>query len=173
MSLTHSTRFTIANYEDQHLSTKNKFKPIYSKKYKLREKTNLEPLIPMGDQEINKQFIQKCTGALSFSSLIDTYQTVKETPKSISGVKKKKKTNEKKKDVSALHLTPRVLRLIIFSTGITDFANYSLRKYPLYDLIRRSIRNVPGPLQFKLEDHFVHRDHICISCTDVNFSPRV
>ena len=52
MSLTHSTRFTIANYEDQHLSTKNKFKPIYSKKYKVREKTNLEPLIPMGDQEI-------------------------------------------------------------------------------------------------------------------------
>ena len=53
----------------------------------------------MGDQEINKQFIQKCTGALSFSSLIDTYQTVKETPKSISGVKKKKKKkpNEKKK----------------------------------------------------------------------------
>ena len=90
MSLTYSTRFTIANYEDQHLSTKKKkFKPIYSKKYKLREKTNLEPLIPMDDQEINKQFIQKCTGALSFSSLIDTYQTVKETPKSISGVKKK------------------------------------------------------------------------------------
>ena len=52
MSLTHSTRFTIANYEDQHLSTKNKFKPIYSKKYQVREKTNLEPLIPMGDQEI-------------------------------------------------------------------------------------------------------------------------
>ena len=52
MSLTHSTRFTIANYEDQHLSTKNKFKLIYSKKYKVREKTNLEPLIPMGDQEI-------------------------------------------------------------------------------------------------------------------------
>ena len=96
MSLTYSTRFTIANFEDQHLSTKKKFKPIYSKKYKLREKTNLEPLIPMDDQEINKQFIQKCTGALSFSSLIDTYQTVKETPKSISGVKKKK-TNEKKK----------------------------------------------------------------------------
>ena len=42
----------------------------------------------------------------------------------------------KKKDVSALHLTPRVLRLIIFSTGITDFANYSLRKYPLYDVMR-------------------------------------
>ena len=41
MSLTHSTRFTIANYEDQHLSTKNKFKPIYSKKYQVREKTNL------------------------------------------------------------------------------------------------------------------------------------
>ena len=52
MSLTYSTRFTIANYEDQHLSTKNKFKPIYSKKYQVREKTNLEPLIPMGDQEI-------------------------------------------------------------------------------------------------------------------------
>ena len=52
MSLTHSTRFTIANYEDQHLSTKNIYKPIYSKKYKVREKTNLEPLIPMGDQEI-------------------------------------------------------------------------------------------------------------------------
>ena len=52
MSLTHSTRFTIANYEDQHLSTKKKFKPIYSKKYKVREKTNLEPLIPMGDQKI-------------------------------------------------------------------------------------------------------------------------
>ena len=94
MSLPHSTRFTIANYEDQHLSTKKKFKPIYSKKYKLREKTNLEPLIPMGDQEINKQFIQKCTGALSFSSLIDTYQTMKETPKSIPGVKKKKKKNQ-------------------------------------------------------------------------------
>ena len=135
MSLTYSTRFTIANYEDQHLSTKKKFKPIYSKKYKLREKTNLEPLIPMDDQEINKQFIQKCTGALYFSSLIDTYQTVKETPKSISGVKKKKPMR-KKKDVSALHLTPRVLRLIIFSTGITDFANYSLRKYPLYDVMR-------------------------------------
>ena len=134
MSLTHSTRFTIANYEDQHLSTKKKFKLIYSKKYKLREKTNLEPLIPIGDQEISKQFIQKCTVALSFSSLIDTYQTVTETPRSISGVKKKKK-----KDVSALHLTPRVLRLIFFSTGITDFANYSLRKYPLYDLMRRSI----------------------------------
>ena len=134
MSLTHSTRFTIANYEDQHLSTKKKFKLIYSKKYKLREKTNLEPLIPIGDQEISKQFIQKCTVALSFSSLIDTYQTVTETPKSISGAKKKKK-----KDVSALHLTPRVLRLIFFSTGITDFANYSLRKYPLYDLMRRSI----------------------------------
>ena len=96
MSLTYSTRFTIANYEDQHLSTKKKFKPIYSKKYKLREKTNLEPLIPMDDQEINKQFIQKCTGALSFSSLIDTYQTVKETPKSISGVKKKKPMRKKK-----------------------------------------------------------------------------
>ena len=52
MSLTHSTRFTIANYEDQHLSTKNKFKPISSKKYKVREKTNVEPLIPMGDQKI-------------------------------------------------------------------------------------------------------------------------
>ena len=60
-----------------------------------------------------------------------------------------------------------------FSTGITDFANHSLRKYALYDLMHRSIQNVPGPLQFKLEDHFVHRDHICISCTDVNFSPRV
>ena len=110
MSLTHSTRFTIANYEDQHLSTKKNLSP-----YELREKTDLEPLTPMGDQEINKQFIQKCTGALSFSSLIDTYQTVKETPKSTSEVKKKKKNQwEKKKDVSALHLTPRVLRLIFF-----------------------------------------------------------
>ena len=130
----------------------------------------------MGDQEINKQFIQKCTGALSFSSLIDTYQTVKETPKSISGVKKKKKNPmRKKKDVSALHLTPRVLRLIFFSTGITDFANYSLRKYPIYDLMRRSIWNVPGPLQFKLEDHFVHRDHICIIAQVISLfdSPRV
>ena len=52
ISLTHSTRFTIANYEDQHLSTKNKFRPISSKKYKVREKTNVEPLIPMGDQKI-------------------------------------------------------------------------------------------------------------------------
>ena len=92
MSLTHSTRFTIANYEDQHLSTKKNLSP-----YELREKTNLEPLTPMGDQEINKQFIRKCTGALSFSSLIDTYQTVKETPKSTSEVKKKKKPMRKKK----------------------------------------------------------------------------
>ena len=53
MSLTHFTRFTIANYEDQHFSTKkNLFKPIYSKKYQVREKTNVEPLIPMDDQEI-------------------------------------------------------------------------------------------------------------------------
>ena len=53
MSLTHFTRFTNANYEDQHFSTrKNLFKPIYSKKYQVREKTNVEPLIPMGDQEI-------------------------------------------------------------------------------------------------------------------------
>ena len=53
MSLTHFTRFTIANYEDQHFSTKkNLFKPIYSRKYQVREKTNVEPLIPMDDQEI-------------------------------------------------------------------------------------------------------------------------
>ena len=78
----------------------------------------------------------------------------------------KKENNEKKRCQRAaphLHL----------STGITDLANYSLRKYPLYDLMRRSIRNVPGSLQCKHEDHFVHRDHIRISCTDVNFSPRV
>ena len=129
----------------------------------------------MGDQEINKQFIQKCTGALSFSSLIDTYQTVKETPKSISGVKKKNKNNqwEKKKMSARCTSLPEFCGWFFFSTGITDFANHSLRKYALYDLMHRSIRNVPGPLQFKLEDHFVHRDHICISCTDVNFSPRV
>ena len=52
MSLTYSTRFTSANYEDQHLSTKKKFKPIYSKKYQVREETNVDPLIPMDDQEI-------------------------------------------------------------------------------------------------------------------------
>ena len=130
----------------------------------------------MGDQEINKQFIQKCTGALSFSSLIDTYQTVKETPKSISGVKKKKKTQWEKKKMSARCTSlPEFCGWFFFSTGITDFANYSLRKYALYDLMHRSIRNVPGPLQFKLEDHFVHRDHICIIAQVISLfdSPRV
>ena len=31
---------------------KHLFKPIYSKKYQVREETNVEPLIPMDDQEI-------------------------------------------------------------------------------------------------------------------------
>ena len=108
-----------------------------------------------------------------FYFLIDTYQTVTDTPKSVTGIKKKKMREKNNKDVSALHLTTRVLRLIFSSTGITDLTNYSLRKYPLYDLMSRSIRNFPGSLQCILEDHFIHRDHICISCTDVYFSPCV
>ena len=96
-----------------------------------------------------------------------------DTPKSVTGIKKKTMRKKNYKDVSALRLTPRVLRLIFSSTGITDLTNYSLRKYPLYDLIRRSIRNFPGSLQCILEDHFIHRDHIRISCTDVYFSPCV
>ena len=128
MSLTYSTRFTIANYEDQHLSTKKKFKPIYSKKYKLREKTNLEPLIPMGDQEIISPYYINTICSKVYSrpffllsnwhvSDCDRNAEVNFGGEKINNNEKKKKKQlekKKKKDVSALHLTPRVLRLIFF-----------------------------------------------------------
>ena len=82
------------------------------------------------------QFVQKCTVALSFSSLINTYQTVTETPKSISGVKKKNNNEKKKKRCQRAAPHSQSSATDFFSTGITDFANYSLRKYPLYDLMR-------------------------------------
>ena len=127
------------------LHEKNLFKPIYSKKYQVREKTNVEPLIPMDDQEII-------------------------SPYSINTIHSKVYMRS-----SFFLLFSKWHVWLIFDqlTGITDLANYSLRKYPLYDLMRRSIRNVPGSLQCKLEDYFVHRDHIRISCTDVKFSPCV
>ena len=172
-------RFTIANYEDQHLSTKNKFKPIYSKKYQVREKTNLEPLIPMGDQEIISPYYINtiCSKVYSRPFFFLSNWHVSDCDRNAEvyfGGEKKKNNNEKKKKKMSARCTslPEFCDWF-FSTGITDFANYNLRKYPLYDLMRWSIWNVPGPLQFKLEDHFVHRDHIRISCTDVKFSPRV
>ena len=172
MSLTHSTRFTIANYEDQHLSTKNKFKPIYSKKYQVREKTNLEPLIPMGDQEIISPYYINtiCSKVYSrpffFLSNWHVSDCDRNAEVNFGGEKKKQQWEKKKKRCQRAAPHSQSSATDFFSTGITDFANYSLRKYPLYDLMRWSIWNVPGPLQFKLEDHFVHRDHIRISCTD-------
>ena len=121
MSLPHSTRFTIANYEDQHLSTKKKFKPIYSKKYKVREKTNLEPLIPMGDQEIISPYylytIFSKVYSRPFFFLSNWHVSDCDRNAEVNFGGEKKNNNEKKKkkkDVSALHLTPRVLRLIFF-----------------------------------------------------------
>ena len=64
---------------------------MYSKKYKVREITNVEPFISMTDQNIISpypiQFINKCTSTLSFSFrfLTDMYQIVTDTyKKSIS-----------------------------------------------------------------------------------------
>ena len=113
-------RFTIANYEDQHLSTKNKFKPIYSKKYQVREKTNLEPLIPMGDQEIislyylNTIYSKVYSRPFFFLSNWHVSDCDRNAEVYFGGEKKNSNEKKKKKDVSALHLTPRVLRLIFF-----------------------------------------------------------
>ena len=140
----------------------------------------MEPLIPMDDQEIISPYsintiyskvYMRSSFFLFFSNRHTDYDRYTEVCYGDKIENNEKKNNNY--DVSALHLTPRVLRLIFSSTGITDLANYSLRKYPLYDLMRRSIRNFPGSLQCILEDHFIHRDHICISCSDVYFSPFV
>ena len=116
------------------------FKPIYTEKYQVREKTNVEPLLPMGDQEIispysintiHSKVYMRSSFLLLFSnwhvSDCNRYTEVR------YGGEKRKKWEKKNKVVSALHLTLRVLRLIFFfffSTGITDFVDYSLRNTP-------------------------------------------
>ena len=99
-------RFTIANYEDQHLSTKNKFKPIYSKKYQVREKTNLEPLIPMGDQEIISPYYINtiCSKVYSHPFFFLSNWHVSDCDRNAEvnfGGEKKKQQWEKKKKMSA------------------------------------------------------------------------
>ena len=136
MSLTYSTRFTIANYEDQHLSTKNKFKPIYSKKYQVREKTNLEPLIPMGDQEIISPYYINtiCSKVYSrpffFLSNWHVSDCDRNAEVNFGGEKKKQQWEKKKKRCQRAAPHSQSSATDFFSTGITDFANYSLRKYP-------------------------------------------
>ena len=53
-----------------------------------------------------------------------------DTPKSVTGVKKENNEKRKNKVVSAAPHSQNSATDFFFSTGITDFANYSLRNTP-------------------------------------------
>ena len=103
------------------------FKPIYTEKYQVREKTNVEPLIPMGDQEIISPYSintihSKVYMRSSFLLLFSNWHVSdcdRHTEVRYGGEKRRAAPHSQSSATD-----------FFFSTGITDFADYSLRNTP-------------------------------------------
>ena len=97
----------------------NLFKPIYSRKYQVREKTNVEPLIPMDDQEIISPYsintIHSKVYMRSFFLLLFSNRHVSDCDR-YTEVRygDKKKNNEKKK----------IIKMSAHCTSLPEFCGW-------------------------------------------------